>query len=402
MVAKQLSISAALATAVLNECRPSSRALFAARLFTLSVSVEVANYFVWRQRDAVRNSISMAAQAHFSHRRLHGMSTERMQELLWSEKGVNRSDCSAGCKRGRVSARKVDPRETTYTGMKAHDPAVHGQRHPLLVGVLRRTALHHRARLPAAAIPHCPDCSDRGDPLPQSDDLGKQPIKTIRNAYTCIIPPRRRHSPEGKDPVTYQHPGPHQPYNQQPHAGQQYPGSNYAGGPAPYQPPPPPKKGMSTGAIVGIVLGSIFGFVLFLGIIGVALDDGSRTTSSGASKKTASPKEKSLEEEYADLEEQNKKNLEERKKNRAKEAAKEGEFSDGDYIVGEDIPPGTYTSAGAQKGAFEFCSITTDPTDDSKFPKLKSANADERIIITLTEADGVVTISGCEPLKRRS
>jgi hypothetical protein len=77
------------------------------------------------------------------------------------------------------------------------------------------------------------------------------------------------------------------------------------------------------------------------------------------------------------------------------------EYPNGDYVVGEDIPAGTYQTAGAEKGIFEFCSVTTDPVDEAKFPQLKSANADERIIITLTKADGVVSISGCEPLTRR-
>src|SRR5690348_5426948 len=40
VVAKQLSISAALATAVLNERRPGARALFDSRVFTLSDPVE--------------------------------------------------------------------------------------------------------------------------------------------------------------------------------------------------------------------------------------------------------------------------------------------------------------------------------------------------------------------------
>ncbi|MEU0397728.1 DUF4352 domain-containing protein [Streptomyces sp. NPDC006208] len=75
--------------------------------------------------------------------------------------------------------------------------------------------------------------------------------------------------------MTQPHPGPHQQYPQQP----QQP---TWGHPGPYQPaPPPPKKGMPTGAIVAIVLGSVFGFVLLLGIIGVALDD----TPSGADGK---------------------------------------------------------------------------------------------------------------------
>ncbi|MGW1001777.1 tRNA(His) guanylyltransferase Thg1 family protein [Streptomyces sp. NPDC002520] len=114
VVAKQISISAAIATAVLNERRPGRRALFDARVFTLSDPVEVANYFLWRQRDAVRNSVSMAAQAHFSHRRLHGVDTNGMQELLRSEAGINWNDFPDGCKRGRVTVRLTGERTVEY------------------------------------------------------------------------------------------------------------------------------------------------------------------------------------------------------------------------------------------------------------------------------------------------
>lgn len=114
VTAKWLSISAALATAVLNERRPGRRALFDSRVFTLSDPVEVANYFLWRQRDAVRNSISMAAQTHFSHRRLHGVSSGGMQELLFTEAGVNWNDYPDGCKRGRVAVRRAGERPVEY------------------------------------------------------------------------------------------------------------------------------------------------------------------------------------------------------------------------------------------------------------------------------------------------
>lgn len=77
------------------------------------------------------------------------------------------------------------------------------------------------------------------------------------------------------------------------------------------------------------------------------------------------------------------------------------EYSDGDYVVGEDIPAGTYTSAGASPGAFELCMITTQGDGGNNWGQLKSANADERIIITLNASDHVLTVSGCEPLKRR-
>lgn len=118
VVAKQQSISASLATAVLNE-RRGGRALFDSRVFTIEDPVEVANYFLWRQRDATRNSIAMAAQANFSHKQLHGVNTSRMQELLWSEKGINWNDYPDGCKRGRVAVREVGERETSYVDKRS-------------------------------------------------------------------------------------------------------------------------------------------------------------------------------------------------------------------------------------------------------------------------------------------
>lgn len=119
VVAKQVSISAALATAVLNEHRPGKRALFDSRVFTIADPVEVANYFLWRQRDAVRNSISMAAQARFPHKRLHGLNGDQMQELLFAEADINWNDYPAGCKRGRVTQRRTGERAVEYVDKRS-------------------------------------------------------------------------------------------------------------------------------------------------------------------------------------------------------------------------------------------------------------------------------------------
>lgn len=183
-------------------------------------------------------------------------------------------------------------------------------------------------------------------------------------------------------------------YPQQ-HYGQPYPGQPFAGGPG-Y--PPPPKK-MGTGAIVAIVLGSIFGFFVLLVILGLALGDdssqGSGRTPGGAAGEPAA-KESGEPLDAKPAEKSTEKPAEEKP-----EAGKDREYPSGDYVVGEDIPAGTYASAGAEKGVFEFCSITTEPTGDLTMPQIKTANADERIIITLAKEDGVVTISNCEPLKLR-
>jgi tRNA(His) 5'-end guanylyltransferase len=115
VVQKMVSVAASVATAAMNARRPGRTALFDARVFTLADPVEVGNYFLWRQRDAVRNSIAMAAQARFSPRQLHGVGTNVMQEMLWSQHQVNWNDYPDGCKRGRVVVRESGEREVTFT-----------------------------------------------------------------------------------------------------------------------------------------------------------------------------------------------------------------------------------------------------------------------------------------------
>lgn len=80
------------------------------------------------------------------------------------------------------------------------------------------------------------------------------------------------------------------------------------------------------------------------------------------------------------------------------------EFSDGDYIIGDDIPFGMYTSAGAKDDVFDLCIVSSTSPGASHWPILKSANTDDRIIVRLTkENDGdVLSVSGCKPLERRS
>lgn len=56
-------------------------AYFDARCFVLPKE-EVCNYFIWRQQDAVRNSISGLAQVHFSQKALNGKGREAMKTLL--------------------------------------------------------------------------------------------------------------------------------------------------------------------------------------------------------------------------------------------------------------------------------------------------------------------------------
>lgn len=63
-----------------------SGAIFDCRCFNVPKE-EVANYFYWRQKDAVRNSIEATAQANFSQKELQGKGQGELLEMLKS-KGV--------------------------------------------------------------------------------------------------------------------------------------------------------------------------------------------------------------------------------------------------------------------------------------------------------------------------
>jgi tRNA(His) guanylyltransferase len=60
---------------------------FDARVFVVPER-DIKNYFVWRQRDAMTNAISMAAQAHYSPRELHGKHSGDLFGML-KAKGVD-------------------------------------------------------------------------------------------------------------------------------------------------------------------------------------------------------------------------------------------------------------------------------------------------------------------------
>lgn len=72
------------------------------RVWIMSEIEEVINYYIWRQQDCTRNSISMSAQTYFSHNKLEGVNTDQMQEMLFKEEGINWNDYKTAYKRGRM------------------------------------------------------------------------------------------------------------------------------------------------------------------------------------------------------------------------------------------------------------------------------------------------------------
>jgi len=107
---KIVSISASLATAAFNhyykkDAEEFNPALFDARAWTISIPVEVENYFIFRQQDAIRNSVNMVAQSLYSHRELLGVQIEETLNLI-QKKGQNWNDYDLGKKNGRAIIRR--------------------------------------------------------------------------------------------------------------------------------------------------------------------------------------------------------------------------------------------------------------------------------------------------------
>jgi tRNA(His) 5'-end guanylyltransferase len=107
-IQKICSISAALATARFNafcniniDLNKKSLPLFDARVFIVPSKEEVLNYFIWRQNDASRNSLSAVAQSLYSAKELNGMGTKEQMDMIVA-KGQNWNGYPTGQKRGRA------------------------------------------------------------------------------------------------------------------------------------------------------------------------------------------------------------------------------------------------------------------------------------------------------------
>jgi tRNA(His) guanylyltransferase len=121
-VHKLTSVLAALATvrfhhACLDDAGLAGRAremlpVFDCRVFQLPNRTEAANAFLWREKDATKNAIGMAARSFYGPRELHGKSSAEMQEML-VRKGQNFNDYPAFFKRGTFVRRITEDRPLT-------------------------------------------------------------------------------------------------------------------------------------------------------------------------------------------------------------------------------------------------------------------------------------------------
>lgn len=116
-VQKIVSVAASYAGAIWHSLRGSEDnfAVFDARVFALPSEQEVKNYLLWRQMDAQRNAIFLAANSVFSHQELLGKSFSEKRKMLAREGLSWENDYSDREKFGAVAVKVAYPSEVEYT-----------------------------------------------------------------------------------------------------------------------------------------------------------------------------------------------------------------------------------------------------------------------------------------------
>lgn len=145
-VQKLCSVLAAMATAKFNQQilanipeKAHLLPLFDARVYQYPTLDLAAESFVWRETDATRNSLTMAAHAYYSHKELHKAGYARKHEMLHA-KGLNWNDYPDFFKKGTYVRRESTLKELTAAEL-ARIPEKHRPTGPVMRSVLRELAM---------------------------------------------------------------------------------------------------------------------------------------------------------------------------------------------------------------------------------------------------------------------
>lgn len=112
-IQKLTSVLASMATAKFNQEimnnipeKAKDFAFFDCRVWNVPSLKDASEVFVWRQEDAIKNAVSMAAHAHFPHKILQGKNSREKIEML-AEKGIVWNEYPEFFKSGTYAKRKL-------------------------------------------------------------------------------------------------------------------------------------------------------------------------------------------------------------------------------------------------------------------------------------------------------
>lgn len=174
-IQKLTSILASMATAQFNrqiQNRIPEKAhllpLFDARVFQYPELDLAAECFIWREADATRNSLTMAAHAYYNHRELHKAGYSKKHDMLHA-KGIIWADYPAFFKRGTYVRRESEFRTLSDEEL-SRIPEKHRPTGPVI-----RTSLKELDLPPAHQVSNLVNVLFLGETLPvrntQSDSV---------------------------------------------------------------------------------------------------------------------------------------------------------------------------------------------------------------------------------------
>jgi tRNA(His) guanylyltransferase len=138
-IQKMVSVLAAKCSVKFNALVPlfvpekhGKEAVFDCRVWNVPTLSEAANSFLWREFDATKNSISMAASEYYSHKELMGKNGSEKQEMLFL-KGVNWNDYPSFFRRGTYIQRKEIQKVHTAEELESLPPKHAARLNPDLI-----------------------------------------------------------------------------------------------------------------------------------------------------------------------------------------------------------------------------------------------------------------------------
>lgn len=108
---KLTSVLASMCTSKFNTYY-SRLAFFDCRVFNVPTKIEGSNVFLWREQDATKNAISMAASIMYSAKELLNKNSKQKQEMLF-QKGINFNGYPFSFKRGTYFQRRTNVQKFT-------------------------------------------------------------------------------------------------------------------------------------------------------------------------------------------------------------------------------------------------------------------------------------------------
>ena len=136
---KMISVVGSLATACFNKMlldflpeKADQMPVFDNRVWEVPTYSEATNYFVWREQDATRNSISIATRYYYSHSECYGKNSSDLQEML-RQKNVNWNEYPTFFKRGTYIRKQFLERKLTTEELQELPPKHNAHQNPDMI-----------------------------------------------------------------------------------------------------------------------------------------------------------------------------------------------------------------------------------------------------------------------------